>query len=43
MMADLWRNVLKYSNKSQDDVGCICVSRPVISYKTALWCFCQHD
>ena len=31
MMADLWRNVLQYSNKSQDDVNRICVPRPVIS------------
>ena len=30
-MADLWRNVLQYSNKSQDDVNRICVPRPVIS------------
>ena len=31
-MPELWRNVLLYYNKSQDDVHRISVPRPVISH-----------
>ena len=34
MMPEIWRNVLKNWNKSQDDVDRICVLRPVIYIAT---------
>ena len=37
-MPELWRNVLLYENKSQDDTHRISVPRPVISiYTDFMW------